>query len=115
VYFSVYFCIQKKDNIRKKKETELFKKWFLQLADDVSEIVNSNIKRILDGNFSNCQAVGAVVHELKINYQKGYRIYFINKSKTIIILLCGGDKSTQQKDIKTAIWIKKLLKQKGEI
>lgn len=59
-----------------------------------------------DKHFGDCEPVGNGIRELKINYAKGYRVYFKEKDNKIIILLIGGDKSTQQKDIEKAkiIW-----------
>jgi len=61
-----------------------------------------------DEHFGDCESVGDGIRELKINYAKGYRIYFKEKDGKIIVLLIGGDKSTQQKDIEKAkeIWDK---------
>ena len=63
-----------------------------------------------DGHFGDCEPVGDGVFELKINYAKGYRVYFSEKDGKIIILLVGGDKSTQQKDIEKAKGILKKIK-----
>jgi len=61
-----------------------------------------------------CKPVGGGIRELRVNFGKGYRVYFGEKHRKIIILLIGGDKSTQQKDIKKAknMWnmLKKLIK-----
>lgn len=54
------------------------------------------------GNFGDTKPVGEGVSELRINEGKGYRVYFGRKGKEIVLLLCGGDKSTQQSDIKLA-------------
>ena len=61
-----------------------------------------------EGHFGDCKPVGNGINELKISYAKGYRIYFKEINGKIIILLIGGDKSTQQKDIEKAkaIWSK---------
>lgn len=61
-----------------------------------------------DEHFGDCEPVGEGIRELKINYAKGYRVYFKEKDGKIIVLLIGGDKSTQQKDIEKAkdIWNK---------
>jgi putative addiction module killer protein len=60
----------------------------------------------VDEHFGDCESVGDGIKELKINYAKGYRVYFKEKDNKIIILLLGGDKSTQQSDIEKAkeIW-----------
>ncbi|MBO7431320.1 MAG: type II toxin-antitoxin system RelE/ParE family toxin [Elusimicrobia bacterium] len=91
------------------KESEFFTKWFEKLKDDdLADRISIYIYRLAGGNFSNCKAVGEGIHEIKINYKKGYRVYFTNIEGQIILLLCGGDKSTQQKDIQKAKQIKKL-------
>ena len=64
--------------------------------------------RLAGGNPGDVEPVGEGVSELKINYGPGYRVYFIQRGAVLIILLCGGDKSTQSRDIKQA---KELAKQ----
>jgi putative addiction module killer protein len=61
-----------------------------------------------DEHFGECRSVGDGIRELKINFAKGYRVYFVEKDGKIIVLLSGGDKSTQEKDIKKSkeIWKK---------
>lgn len=61
-----------------------------------------------DGHFGDCKPIGDGIRELRINFAKGYRVYFKEKDERIIILLVGGDKSSQQKDIEKAkeIWNK---------
>jgi len=63
-----------------------------------------------DGHFGDCEPVGNGIRELKIDYAKGYRVYFKETGGKIIILLIGGDKSTQQKDIERAKEILKRIK-----
>jgi len=63
-----------------------------------------------DGHFGDCEPVGEGIRELKINFSKGYRVYFKEKDGKIILLLAGGNKSTQQRDIKKAKEILKKLK-----
>lgn len=60
------------------------------------------IDRLIAGNVGDAQSVGNGVSELRIHYGPGYRVYFTRRRQTLVILLCGGDKSTQAKDIKTA-------------
>jgi putative addiction module killer protein len=63
-----------------------------------------------DEHFGDCEPVGSGIRELKIDYAKGYRVYFIESDGKIIILLIGGDKSTQQRDIEKAKEILKRIK-----
>jgi putative addiction module killer protein len=64
--------------------------------------IAARIDRLALGNAGDVEAVGEAVSELRIHYGPGYRVYFTRQSLTLIVLLCGGDKSTQTKDIKTA-------------
>ncbi|MCA6070322.1 MAG: type II toxin-antitoxin system RelE/ParE family toxin [Endomicrobium sp.] len=91
------------------RNTEVFKKWLKNLDAYIKLIVLENIDKLEKGNFSNIKSVGGGIHELKIYFQKGYRIYFTNIDGKIIILLCGGNKSSQQKDIEKARKIKECL------
>ena len=60
------------------------------------------IKRLADGNFGDVAPVGDGVSELRIHYGPGYRAYFVQRGEVVVILLCGGDKSTQARDIAVA-------------
>ncbi|MDR1695093.1 MAG: type II toxin-antitoxin system RelE/ParE family toxin [Endomicrobium sp.] len=91
------------------RRTECFAKWFKKLDMYIRVRLLMHINKLENGNFSNAKSVGGGVHELKIDFQKGYRIYFANVNGEIIILLCGGDKSSQQCDIAKAKEIKKNL------
>jgi putative addiction module killer protein len=95
------------------EKTVQFDKWLRKLADlRAKAIILFRIQRIEnDGHFGDCEFVGNGIRELKINYAKGYRVYFKETEGKIIILLLGGDKSTQQKDIEKAKTIlKKIMK-----
>jgi putative addiction module killer protein len=94
------------------EKTVEFDKWLRKLKDLRAKAkILFRIQRIEnDGHFGDCEFVGDGVLELKINYAKGYRIYFNEKDGKIIILLIGGDKSTQQKDIVKAKEILKRIK-----
>ena len=95
------------------EKTAEFDKWIKKLNDlsAKAKILFRLQKLEKDEHFGNCEPVGEGIRELKINYSKGYRVYFKEIEGKIIILLVGGDKSTQQKDIDKAknIW-KKLNK-----
>jgi putative addiction module killer protein len=99
----------------KKKETEIFEEWIKDLTPQTKCVINAYINRVLDGNSSNCKSLGNGVSELKINYQKGYRVYFMMSKNMILILLSGGHKGTQQTNIKSAKDIKQLLEKRGLI
>ena len=91
------------------KRTKYFCKWYDKLHLNIQNKIDSDIDKVSKGNFANCKSVGEGVHEIKIDYQKGYRVYFTNKNGEIIILLLGGNKSTQQEDIENAKKLKKVL------
>ena len=92
------------------EKTTEFDKWFKKLNDlrAKAKILVRLQKLENEEHFGNCKPVGNGISELKINYAKGYRIYFKEADGKIIILLIGGDKSTQKKDIEKAkeIWEK---------
>lgn len=64
--------------------------------------ISARLDRLAAGNPGDVEPVGEGVSELRINYGPGYRVYFIQRGPVLVILLCGGDKSTQSKDIKHA-------------
>jgi len=94
------------------EKTAEFDKWLRKLKDLRARAkILFRIQRIeSDGHFGDCKPVGDGIRELKVNYAKGYRVYFKEEGGKIIILLIGGDKSTQQKDIEKAKAILKNLK-----
>jgi putative addiction module killer protein len=84
--------------------TEVFDDWLAGLKDrQAVRRVQVRIDRAEDGNFGDCEPVGEGVSEMKIHYGPGYRVYFVQRGIEIVILLAGGVKSTQSKDIKTAL------------
>src|ERR1017187_1795245 len=85
------------------KQTETFRKWRMRLKDQrIRALIASRLDRLAFGNPGDVKPVGEGISELRIDHGPGYRIYFQKLGSTIIILLCGGDKGTQAKDIKTA-------------
>lgn len=84
-------------------QTEEFSKWLKKLKDNLAKVaILRRIERLKQGNFGNSKSLGDYVFELRIDIGPGYRVYFKNKDSEIIILLLGGNKSTQEKDIATA-------------
>ncbi|MBE9225026.1 type II toxin-antitoxin system RelE/ParE family toxin [Phormidium sp. LEGE 05292] len=80
-----------------------FLEWYYSLRDRKTQYkIDTRLERVELGNLGNYRSVGEGVFELKINYGPGYRIYFGQIGTTIVLLLCGGDKSTQQEDINQA-------------
>jgi len=92
------------------EKTKEFDKWLKKLNDIQykAKILFRIQKLEKEEHFGDCKPVGEGISELRINFAKGYRVYFKEKDGKIIILLIGGDKSTQEKDIKKAkdIWKK---------
>jgi putative addiction module killer protein len=85
------------------RETPDFTKWLAALNDQRARLqIVRRISRVAAGNFGDAKSVGGAVSELRIDHGPGYRVYFIRRGKAIIILLCGGDKRTQSKDIRKA-------------
>lgn len=94
------------------EKTVEFDKWLKKLKDLRAKAkILFRIQKIeSDGHYGDCKPVGNGIREIRINYAKGYRIYFKEVDGKIIILLIGGDKSTQQQDIEKAKEIFKKLK-----
>ena len=80
-----------------------FDKWLTGLRDQrAADRIVSRIGRVRFGHMGDVKIIGGI-GELRIDYGPGYRVYFVRKGQSIIILLCGGDKSSQQRDINQAI------------
>lgn len=81
-----------------------FSKWLESLRDiNARAKIRARLDRVEAGNLGDVRAVGEGVGELRIDYGPGYRVYFGQVGTTVILLLCGGDKSTQDADIRQAI------------
>jgi putative addiction module killer protein len=85
------------------RKTEEFIVWLDNLFDLIARAkIQARIKRLIEGNPGNTESVGEKVFEMKIDFGPGYRVYYTKHGKKLIILLLGGDKKTQAKDIKLA-------------
>lgn len=82
--------------------TRPFAKWFNELEPQAAAKVTANLTRIESGNFSNTKGISGGVHELRIDFGPGYRVYFGKDGEKIIILLGGGTKKKQNADIQKA-------------
>jgi len=86
------------------RKTDVFVKWLDGLRDiRARSRVLVRIERLASGNPGDVKPVGEGVSELRVDYGPGYRVYFVKQGQTVIVLLAGGDKSTQATDIRTAI------------
>lgn len=78
----------------------------MKLADSRAKMrIQVRIDRMADGNFGDVKAIGEGISEARIDYGPGYRVYFMQQGRQMVILLCGGDKSSQSRDIKQARFI----------
>lgn len=81
-------------------QTAEFTQWLSSLKDRrASAKINDRLLRAADGNFGDVKDAGRGVSELRVDYGPGYRVYFSQRGRVLIILLCGGDKRTQSRDI----------------
>jgi putative addiction module killer protein len=86
------------------RQTDVFAAWFTGLRDRQARArVTVRIRRLSLGNAGDVRPVGEGVSEMRIDYGPGYRVYFIRRGDAIVLLLCGGDKRTQDRDIAHAI------------
>ena len=93
----------------------LFDEWFESLSEDLQARVDARLDRVSLGNFGDWKAVGGGVEEFRFFFGPGYRVYFGRASGQVVLLLCGGDKSTQKKDVKRAqmLW-REFLREESE-
>ena len=87
----------------KVRESSVYKKWSEGLRDERARYrINARIRRLEEGNPGDVKPAGEGISEMRIDYGPGYRVYYKDTGREIIILLCGGDKRTQQADIAEA-------------
>jgi putative addiction module killer protein len=84
-------------------ETEVYTKWFASLKDEKAKArIDKRIDRAKYGNFGDWKTEAGEVRAMRIGYGPGYRLYYVVRDNRLIVLLCGGDKRSQQADIKKA-------------
>lgn len=85
------------------RETDDYAKWFSGLQDrQARDRILERVRRLTLGNLGDVKPVGQGVSEIRIDYGPGYRVYFVQRGKLLVILLAGGDKRTQARDIRKA-------------
>ena len=86
------------------QRSQVFADWLNSLKDTIGKArIIARLRAAEHGNFGDCESVGAAVYEMRVQYGPGYRMYFTRRDDVIYLLLIGGDKSTQKRDIKRAI------------
>lgn len=86
------------------RQTDVFAAWFERLRDrEAKARITVRIRRLSLGNPGDVKPVGGGVSEMRIDYGPGYRLYFVRRGERVVVLLCGGDKRTQDRDIAHAL------------
>ena len=86
------------------RQTEVFAEWFAGLRDRAARArITVRIRRLSLGNPGDVKPVGGGVSEMRVDYGPGYRVYFARRGGTVVVLLCGGDKRRQDRDITRAL------------
>lgn len=94
------------------QQTETYAKWFAGLRDRVARArIDIRIRRLSLGNAGDAKPVGEGISEMRVDHGPGYRVYFIQRGEVVIVLLAGGNKSTQNRDIRNAKALEKDLKE----
>ena len=85
------------------RQTSVYSEWFADIRDRTAKVrIDIRIRRLSLGNPGDVKSIGEGVSELRVDHGPGYRVYFIKKADVYIVLLAGGDKSSQDKDIRNA-------------
>ena len=86
------------------EQTDDFANWLRGLRDHIARAqIDKRIQRLARGQYGDVKSGGAGVSEMRVHVGPGYRVYLVQRGSTLVVLLCGGDKSTQQRDIERAI------------
>ena len=84
-------------------QTETFRRWINRLRDlEALDRIDLRLLNAADGNLGDVAPLGGGLWEMRIHYGPGYRLYFIRRGATVVVLLCGGDKDSQRRDIARA-------------
>jgi len=98
LYFMNYTC-----TMYAVEQSGTFKAWLNDLRDAIGRLrITARLSMATEGNLGDCEPVGDGIHEMRVHFGPGYRLYFVHRGNRIIFLLNGGDKSTQRRDIKRA-------------
>ena len=91
-------------------QSDLYAEWFAKLRDAKARaIIIARLRRLELGNAGDCEPVGEGVSEMRIHHGPGYRLYFVKRGLELVVLLAGGTKATQTKDIKEALKLARTL------
>ena len=86
------------------RQIEIYARWFRRLRDRQARVrVDNRIRRLSLGNPGDVRPIGEGVSEIRIDYGPGYRVYFVRRGEELIVLLAGGDKDSQERDIRRAL------------
>lgn len=97
------------------RTTEVFDRWLARLRDRRAQLmIAARIDRLAFGHLGDVASVGDGVEELRIHHGPGYRVYLTRRGRTLIVLLCGGDKGSQRRDIARAKSLALQLEQNGD-
>jgi putative addiction module killer protein len=87
-----------------------FAGWLARVRDLATRTrIMAKIQRLQEGNRGDVSPVGGGVFELRMHFGPGYRVYFVEREQDVVLLLVGGDKGTQRRDIAKAIWLSRLI------
>lgn len=92
--------------------TKIFDSWYQKLKDrEAARFIQVRIDRSEDGNFGDCKPIGEGVSEMRLHVGPGYRLYFMQQGLEIVILLAGGNKSSQSRDIEIALQLAREIRE----
>lgn len=91
-------------------QTEVYARWFGRLRDRQARVrIDGRVRRLSLGNPGDVRPVGEGVSEIRISYGPGYRVYFVQRGQSLVVLLAGGDKDSQGRDIRRALELARQL------